>query len=111
MLSQELPHRVKNSLQIIAAHDSLKRDAEFGNVPFSVAKLTELAAERIFWRDCGCVAKGSVCEADGQIGIEHQDPSRTLSTTSRVNIEHGNSSGAPRLILEEQDYDLARGPR
>jgi hypothetical protein len=55
-----------------ARNDSLERGAEFGNVPLSVAELIELPADRILWRDCECVAKRTVCEADGEIGLEHE---------------------------------------
>jgi hypothetical protein len=28
----------------------------------------------MLWRDCECLAEGAVRKADGQIGIEHEDP-------------------------------------
>ena len=48
------------------------KERKLGNVPLSVAELIELSADRILWRDCECVAEGTVREADGQIGLEHE---------------------------------------
>jgi hypothetical protein len=51
----------------------------------------ELPADRILQRDCECVAKGTVREPDGQIGIEHEEAlADRLHEIPRVNFAHGN---------------------
>jgi hypothetical protein len=73
-----------------------ERGAEFWNVPLFVAELIELSADRILWRDCEGVAKRTVREQDGQIGIEHEE---TLADRRheipRVHIAHSNGSCSP----------------
>ena len=56
-----------------SGNDGLERGAELGNVPLSVAELIELPADRILWGDCECLAEGAVREADGQVGLEHEE--------------------------------------
>jgi hypothetical protein len=78
-------------------HFGIECGAEFGNVPLFVAELIELPADRIVWRDCECVAKGTVREADGQIGVEHEQAlSDRLHKIPRVNFAHAT---APAHLL------------
>ena len=75
----------------------------------SVAKLIEPPADRILWPDCECVAKGTVREADGEIGIEHEEAlANRLHEIPRVNFAHGNGSCSPSdegARPRQQEYD------
>ena len=95
-------------------NDSLERGAELGNVPLSVAELIELPADRILWRDCECVAKGTVREADGEIGIEHEEAlADRLHEIPRVNFAHGTAPAhllMTGLILDSKNTILPEDP-
>src|ERR1700730_4735018 len=95
-----------------ARNNRIKRSAELGNVPLSVADLIELPSDCMLPRDCECVAEGAVRKADGQIGLEHEDAfADRLHEIQRVDVMHGSGSCTrsddgphPR----QQEYDLAR---
>src|ERR1700719_4482985 len=77
-------------------NDGLERGAELGNVPLSAADLIELPPDCMLWGDCEHVAEGAVRQADGQIGLEHEDTfADRLHEIQRVDIAHGSGSCTP----------------
>jgi aminoglycoside phosphotransferase (APT) family kinase protein len=65
----------------------------------------------MLWRDCECVAEGTVRKADGQIGIEHEDTfADRLHDIHRVDVVHGSGSCTPsddETGPRKQTHDLA----
>ena len=82
-----------------ASNDGCERDAQFGNIPRSSAELMELEANHVLWRNGELVAKGTVHEADVQIGIEYDEalPDR-LDKIPRVNINVGHRMAPAHLL-------------
>ena len=80
----------------LAGQDGLERGAQPGYVPLSVADLIELAPDRILRRDGEGVVERAVGEADGQIGLEHEDAlTDRLHEIQWNDIPHGCGSRTP----------------